>query len=117
MTKQDTAPAKQLMLPLNTRGEILFGEPDAETPVKREQLMERVVERENLLYALRQVKSNRGSPGVDGMTVDELPRYLKEQWPRIREELLAGAYQPARRLAASSVVGLATSGLLRGAPC
>jgi RNA-directed DNA polymerase len=83
------------MLPLDTRGEILFGEPVAETPVKREQLMERVVERENLLYALRHVKSNRGSPGVDGMTVDELPKYLKEQWPKLREALLAGAYQPA----------------------
>lgn len=57
-------------------------------------LMEEVVRRGNLIRALRRVRSNRGSPGVDGMTVDELPGYLKEHWSRIREELLIGKYQP-----------------------
>jgi len=92
---QGKAPVKQLLLPLATGGETLVGEPAAESSVKREQLMERVVERDNLLRALRKVRSNRGSPGVDGMSVDELPRYLKEQWPHIRQELLEGGYQPA----------------------
>ena len=40
------------------------------------------------------MKSNKGSPGIDGMTVDELPDYLKEHWPAIREQLLSGTYKP-----------------------
>jgi RNA-directed DNA polymerase len=54
-------------------------------------LMERVVERDNLQAALKRVRKNKGSPGIDGMTVDELPEYLRENWERIRAELLAGA--------------------------
>jgi RNA-directed DNA polymerase len=53
------------------------------------------VERGNLLAALRRVKRNAGSPGIDGMTVEELPGYLQEPWPRIRESLLAGTYRPS----------------------
>jgi RNA-directed DNA polymerase len=56
--------------------------------------MEEVVARENLLRALKRVRSNKGSPGVDGMTVAELPAYLKEAWPRLKEALLGGTYQP-----------------------
>jgi RNA-directed DNA polymerase len=59
-----------------------------------EQLMEEVCERGNLLRALKQVKANRGAPGVDGMTVQELPKYLKTNWPRLREQLLSGSYEP-----------------------
>jgi group II intron reverse transcriptase/maturase len=58
------------------------------------ELMEQVVERENLIRAWKRVRANKGSPGIDGMTVDELPGYLKENWPRIREELLRGEYRP-----------------------
>jgi RNA-directed DNA polymerase len=58
-------------------------------------LMEEVLRRENMLRALRRVRSNKGAPGVDGMSVEELVPYLKENWPRIREELLRGAYRPA----------------------
>jgi len=57
-------------------------------------LMEEVVRRENLTAALKRVRANKGSPGVDGMTVGELGGYLREQWSRIREELLRGDYQP-----------------------
>lgn len=57
-------------------------------------LMERVVERDNALAALKRVRRNKGSPGVDGMSVDELPRYLRENWKDFREQLLAGTYQP-----------------------
>src|SRR5271168_2569594 len=66
-----------------------------------EQLMEEVCERENCLQALKRVKSNKGSPGVDGMRVEQLPGYLKEHWPAIREQLLAGTYkpQPVKRVA------------------
>lgn len=56
--------------------------------------MERIVARDNLLEALKRVRRNRGSPGVDGMTVEEMAGYLKTHWPGIREQLLAGTYQP-----------------------
>jgi group II intron reverse transcriptase/maturase len=57
--------------------------------------MEAVVERDNLLAALRKVKRNKGSAGVDHMTTEEMSSYLMEHWPRLREELLAGVYRPA----------------------
>jgi RNA-directed DNA polymerase len=62
--------------------------------------MEAVVERENLKRALAQVKRNKGAAGIDGMTVDDLPAYLKEHWPAIRVQLLDGTYkpQPVRRV-------------------
>src|SRR5437764_4069852 len=56
--------------------------------------MEDVGERENLKAALRQVKANKGSPGVDGMTVVGIKDYLKQHWPAIREQLLNGTYEP-----------------------
>jgi RNA-directed DNA polymerase len=65
-----------------------------ESPVDMERLMEEVCERENCQQALKRVKANKGSPGVDGMTVQELPDYLKQHWPAIREQLLSGSYQP-----------------------
>ena len=57
-------------------------------------LMERVVSRANLMAALKRVEQNKGSPGVDGMTTTELKPHLMTAWPRLREELLAGRYQP-----------------------
>jgi RNA-directed DNA polymerase len=59
-----------------------------------EQLMEEVCEAGNCQQALKQVKANRGSAGVDGMTVDQLPRYLRQHWPTLREQLLTGTYKP-----------------------
>src|SRR5438094_6285544 len=59
-----------------------------------EELMGAVVARSNLVRALRRVPQNQGSPGIDGLTVDELPTYLRAHWPGIREALLAGTYQP-----------------------
>ena len=57
-------------------------------------LMKEVVNRENVIRAWKRVRANKGSPGIDGMTVDELTDYLREHWPRIREELLTGEYRP-----------------------
>jgi len=56
--------------------------------------MEAVVERENLKQALAQVKRNKGAAGIDRMSVDALPAYLKEHWPTIRAQLLDGTYKP-----------------------
>ena len=65
-----------------------------ERPAINEQLMEEVCGRENCRQALARVKANKGSPGVDGITVHELPEYLKQHWPAIREQLLSGTYKP-----------------------
>src|SRR6266567_6788044 len=65
-----------------------------ESPASTNRLMEEVCERENLKEALRQVKGNKGSAGVDGITVNQLTDYLKQHWPVIREQLLSGTYEP-----------------------
>jgi RNA-directed DNA polymerase len=64
------------------------------TQPEAEMLLEEVLRRENMLSALGRVRSNKGAPGIDGMSVEELVAYLKSQWPRIREELLKGTYRP-----------------------
>ena len=92
----------QMELPLETRGEALRGKwsGEAVSAVQGDErsgvddLMGRVVERDNLVRALKRVRQNKGSAGIDGMTVEELPEYLRGNWERIRAELLAGSYQP-----------------------
>src|SRR5499425_239506 len=71
-----------------------------ESPANTNGRMEEVCKRENLLEALRLVKANKGSAGIDGMTIGQLSGYLKEHWLTIREELLNGTYepQPVRRV-------------------
>ena len=70
--------------------EALAAKRPVESPAETEGMMEEVVERENLKAALKRVKANKGSPGVDGMAVHVLSDYLKEHWPAIREQLLNG---------------------------
>ncbi len=72
----------------------------AETPAIGERLMEEICERENCKRALARVRANKGSAGVDRMTVRELPGFLKQHWLAIREQLLSGTYepQPVRRV-------------------
>src|SRR5208337_2924993 len=80
--------------------ELSAGKRGTESPAIAEQLMEEVCGRENCKQALARVKANKGSAGVDGMTVQQLPEYLKQHWPAIREQLLNGTYkpQPVRRV-------------------
>lgn len=68
------------------------GEPIAP---QTQNLMEEVLRRENLFAALRRVQANKGAPGVDGMSVDELPEYLRRAWPEMREQLLSETYVPS----------------------
>jgi group II intron reverse transcriptase/maturase len=56
--------------------------------------MERAVSRSNMRAAYKRVRENKGSPGIDGMTVEELPSWLREHWEGVREQLLAGTYHP-----------------------
>ena len=72
-----------------------------ESPAMCEYLMEEVLERDNLRKALRRVKSNKGSPGIDGMSVWQLPGYLKEHWQEVHEQLLGGTYKPHKKVKTS----------------
>jgi RNA-directed DNA polymerase len=70
------------------------GKRGTESPAITERLMEAICERENCKAALKRVKANQGSPGIDDMSVYGLMEYLKQHWPAIREQLLSGAYKP-----------------------
>ena len=95
-------PSPQGELPLAGRGEAAHRERSGEASTAAggnarsgtEHLMEEVVARENLRRALKRVKQNKGSPGVDGMRVDQLPDYLRMHWHDLRAQLLAGTYRP-----------------------
>jgi len=69
--------------------------PGSSRPEAERRLMELIVSRENMMTAYRRVAANKGAPGVDKMTVEQLKPYLVVHWPRIKEELLAGRYRPA----------------------
>lgn len=94
---------EQIELPLEERGEALPAQRSGEATSTAQglersgadDLMEQIVERSNLARALKRVRQNQGSAGIDGMTVDELVPYLRERWLAIREQLLMGRYQPS----------------------
>jgi len=67
---------------------------ESESLAESERLMEVICEAKNLKQALRRVKGNGGSPGIDGMKVEELGSWLIANWARIREDLLGGRYEP-----------------------
>ena len=67
---------------------------EPESPALTEQLMEELCDQENLERAWKQVRRNKGGPGVDGMTIDDAKDHLREHWPSIRSQLLEGSYQP-----------------------
>jgi group II intron reverse transcriptase/maturase len=95
--------SRQLELPLESRGEAPRVERSEEAPTATcgdersgtSGLMELVCERRNLQAALKRVRKNKGSPGIDGMTVDELPDHLRAHWSELREQMLTGAYRPS----------------------
>lgn len=94
--------SREMELPLATRGETPTSRRSGEAPTAvtgdarsgTGHLMEEVVERANARAALKRVRQNKGSPGIDGMTVQELSQYLAKHWETIREQLLSGTYQP-----------------------
>ena len=69
------------------RAEPFMAKPAPENPAVTEQLMEEVCDRENLQSAWKRVQRNQGSPGVDGMTIEDAKDYLREHWPSIRSQL------------------------------
>lgn len=89
----NTAPEKQQALP-ECGGEIGVGFREEDAPVNDISLMEKVVDRHNLFCALHRVQSNKGSAGIDGLAVDDLPAFLKQHWVSVRAQLLDGTYCP-----------------------
>jgi group II intron reverse transcriptase/maturase len=96
--------SSQLELPLEGQGEALStqrsgeagrAEHGNERSGSHGLLMEQAVARENAREAFKRVRRNKGSPGIDGMTVEELERHLSEHWQAIRGQLLAGSYRPS----------------------
>ena len=93
------ASVKQLTLSLETpEGEPKSGDPIEPLSIQKStfcsSLMARVLDRNNLVRALKQVQRNKGAPGIDGMTVDDLPAFLKRHWSMIRQQLIEGSYSP-----------------------
>jgi RNA-directed DNA polymerase len=94
---------RQLELAFPGKGEARLGErsEEASTAASGNErsgasgLMGAVLEAANLRTALKRVRQNKGGPGIDGMTVDDLPDYLREEWPRLREELFSETYRPS----------------------
>jgi len=74
--------------------EPVVAKPAPESPAVTEQLIEEVCDRKNLVRAWKRVRQNKGSPGVDRMTIGDARDYLREHWPSIRSQLLEGTYQP-----------------------
>ena len=73
---------------------LIAGQP-SERPMFTLNLMEEICERSNLIGAMKRVVQNHGAPGVDGMSVEELPEYLKTEWLEVKARLLRGTYVPA----------------------
>ncbi len=94
--------AQQAELPMGGRGEAPRAQRSGESRTAGDgdersgsgHLMELVVEQKNVEKAMKRVMQNKGSPGVDGMTVDELPKHLAKEWEALRAQLLEGLYQP-----------------------
>ncbi len=101
MKREGIASDNQPMLAARTaQDEAISGEPGHAESIQPKALLDRVLERENLRRALKQVRQNKGAPGIDGMTVDDLPEYLRHHWPKLRAQLKTGTYmpQPVRRV-------------------
>jgi RNA-directed DNA polymerase len=105
--RQNQHEERQLQLPFaaGERGEAPVG-PEArvessasphkdQSPTRSPSVMQEVLQPENLKTALKQVQANKGAPGIDGLTVGQLPDFLATHWPRIRQQLLAGTYRPS----------------------
>jgi len=105
-SKRQKTQSKQLHLAFTDEGrgealdfdrkgtELLVAKRGSESPASEERLMEEVCDRENCEIAWKRVRKNKGSPGMDGMTIEQTPDYLREHWPEIRGQLLSGTYKP-----------------------
>lgn len=102
MTKRDGNASDNLLTQTAAKlqDELAAGSSGQPESIHTQALLAQVLARDNLQRALKQVRQNKGAPGIDGMTVDELPDYLRHHWLKIRAQLEAGSYrpQPVRRV-------------------
>src|SRR5436305_13430244 len=104
MTKTRSPYQLELGLPMPNRGEApcrdvqeveaVTATAEPESPASAEHLMEAICDPDNIEAALRAVVRNKGAPGIDGMTVKQLPGIFKARWSEIEDQLLQGRYQP-----------------------
>jgi RNA-directed DNA polymerase len=106
-TGQGVNPDRQLQLPfaavmggeaparIDARAEAVISPYAQQSPTVSLTVMQQVLEPGNLTLALERVQANKGAPGVDGMSVKQLPDYLGLHWPGIKQQLLEGTYRPA----------------------
>ena len=66
-----------------------------EQPNPNENLLERMLSRDNVRKAWKRVKANKGAPGTDKMSIHDFPEFARAQWDSIRDSLMAGTYQPS----------------------
>jgi len=85
---------QQLYLALKAGSEDVIASHRPESPTDRPRLLEEILERDNMERAVKRVIQNKGAPGVDGMNVRKIRRYLDRHWPKIRQALLDGDYAP-----------------------
>src|ERR1700676_4107433 len=74
--------------------EVIAATSEPESPASTAYLMEAICDPDNIEAALRAVVRNKGAPGIDGITVKQLPGILKARWSEIEDQLLQGPYQP-----------------------
>ena len=104
MTTQRPPIQLMLDLPMSGRGEasrsdvreveVATARSEPESPARTIDLTEAICDPKNIEAALRAVVRNKGAPGVDGITVRQLPGVLEARWPEIEDQLLRGCYQP-----------------------
>ena len=96
MTKRDGTASDHLLTQAaaTPQDELVAGLSGNPESIPSQALLAQVLDRANLRRALKQVRQNKGAPGLDGMTVEALPDYLRHHWPEIREQLEAGRYRP-----------------------
>jgi hypothetical protein len=82
----------------DTSSEELIASYLSESLTGQVRLMESILERNNMKRAIKRVIKNKGAPGVDGMTVRKIKRYLKRHWSKIEQALLEGTYSPMVRV-------------------
>ena len=96
MTKRDGNASEHLREQAagNPQDELVAGLSGKPESIQPQALLAQVLDRANLQRALKQVRRNKGAPGIDGMTVDELPKYLRDHWLEISAQLEADSYCP-----------------------
>ena len=85
---------RHLSRTVNPNGGVVYGRV-VEEQFSNDQLLERIVSTENIKLAWKQVRANKGAPGIDEITVEDFPLTFRECWPEIRSAILEGAYIPS----------------------